>query len=65
MTQPQMTTFTPEQIAEIEAMITHRIVIFHDALIERDQISPPSAASQMAFSVPTPKPELTVIRNDE
>ena len=64
MTNPQ-TTFTPEQIAEIEAMITNRLVNFHDALIEREQISPPSALSRMVFSTrPTP-PELRVIKNEE
>ena len=64
MSNPQ-TTFTLEQIEQIEAMITNRIVIFHDALIERDQISPPSAASRVAISNRPPAPKLEVIKNEE
>jgi hypothetical protein len=55
------TTFTPEQITEIENMITNRIVIFHDALIERDQISPPSAASMFAYGESKPKVKLEIV----
>ena len=60
----ETTLFTPQQLEEIEAMITNRIIIFHDALIERDQISPPSAASRIVHGVPTPKPKLEVVKDD-
>lgn len=60
------TNFTPEQIEEIEMMITNRIVIFHEALIERNQISPPSALSRMIFSNQeiAPRPKFGIIKND-
>lgn len=63
MKDPQM-TFTEEQIAEIEAMITNRLVTFHDALIEREQISPPSALSRTVFSTRPPPLELRIIKNE-
>lgn len=59
------TTFTPEQILEIEAMITNRLVDFHEALIDRDQISLPSAASRVVYSTRQPPPELRVIKNED
>ena len=58
------TTFTPQQIEEIEAMITNRIVVFHNALIERDQISPPSAASRIVYGEEKPKPKLEIVPHD-
>lgn len=58
------TTFTPEQIEEIETMITSRLTIFHDALIERDQISPPSAASRIVYGEERSKPKLEVVTDD-
>ena len=62
---PVTTPFTPEQLVEIEAMITNRLVDFHEALIERDQISPPSAASRMVFSNRPTAPKLEVVKNEE
>lgn len=65
MTATETTNFTPEQIEEIEVMITNRIVLFHDHLIECDQISRPSPASRMVHSNRSPAPKLEVIKNEE
>lgn len=69
MSKPHADTTKPmrgEELFELikpllEAYVTDRIVIFHNALIERDQISPPSAASRFAYGEERPKPNLTVV----
>lgn len=33
--------FTEDQVSDINAIITDRLLKFHDALIERGQITPP------------------------
>ena len=63
MSQPKetVTTLTLEQIEEIEAIITNRLVDFHEGLIERDQISPPSAESMIVRGTERPKPKLEIV----
>lgn len=64
MSKTDTTPFTPEQIEEIEGMITNRITIFHNAMIERDQISPPSLVSRIGYVEEKSKPKLEVVPND-